>query len=112
MALYSGLRFPGVLGHVLSQSGAFSLFERDTVVSSLALYGPVPALKIFMDVGTFEGFLDTNRRLHRRLALRGFQVRYHEYNGGHNFTAWRNDLGHGLEWLFPGAGEPAGGSEG
>lgn len=106
MALYAGLRFPGVLGHVLSQSGAFSLFERDTVVSTLALYGPVPPLKIWMDVGTFEPLLEPNRRLHRRLALRGYDVHYREYSGGHNYTSWRNDLAHGLEWLFPPTGRP------
>ncbi|HSJ53894.1 MAG TPA: alpha/beta hydrolase-fold protein [Anaerolineae bacterium] len=108
MALYAGLRFPEILGHVLSQSGAFGLYGRNTVVSSLALYGPVPPLQIYMDVGAFEPLLDSNRRLHRRLTLRGYQVRYREYNGGHNYTAWRNDLEHGLEWLFPGTGEPQG----
>ena len=71
MALYAGLRSPGVLGHVLSQSGAFSLFDRDTVVSSLVEHSPVPSLKIWMDVGTFEYLLASNRRLHGQLTKRG-----------------------------------------
>jgi enterochelin esterase-like enzyme len=103
MALYAGLRFPDVLGHVLSQSGAFSHFDWDTVVFSLVQVGPVPPVRIWMDVGAFEGLLDSNRRLHGGLSRHGYRVCYREYNGGHNYTSWRNDLGQGLEWLFPGA---------
>lgn len=44
----------------------------------------MPPLKIWMDVGAFEPLLEPNRRMHRRLALRGYQVRYREYSGGHN----------------------------
>lgn len=106
MALYTALRFPGVVGHALSQSGAFSLFDHDTVVSSLALYGPVSPLKVWMDVGAFEPLLEPNRRMHRRLGLRGYRVRYREYSGGHNYTSWRNDMGQGLEWLFPASDRP------
>ena len=58
-------------------------------------------LKIWMDVGTFDFLLDSNRRLHGQLAERGYQVRYREHNGGHNYTSWRNGLDRGLEWLFP-----------
>lgn len=65
-----------------------------------------------MDVGAFEPLLEPNRRMHRRLALRGYQVRYREYSGGHNYTSWRNDLGQGLEWLFPASDRPAGEPEG
>jgi enterochelin esterase family protein len=108
MALFAGLRCPGILGHVLSQSGAFSFYDRDTVVSSLVQHGPVPAVHIWMDVSAFEFLLDSNRRLHGQLVQRGYQVRYREYNGGHNYTSWRNDLGAGLAWLFPAAAEAQG----
>jgi enterochelin esterase-like enzyme len=101
MSLYCGLRFPGLLGHVLSQSGAFAFFDGNTVVASLVQHAPVAPLKIWMDVGAFEGLLDANRRMHRQLTDRGYQVAYREYNGGHNYASWRNELEHGLEWLFP-----------
>jgi enterochelin esterase-like enzyme len=34
------------------------------------------------------------------LAEKGFDFRYNEYSGGHNYPSWRNDAGKGLEFLF------------
>ncbi len=104
MALYAGLRAPQVFGRVLSQSGAFT-FPHDTVVWDLVRHGPVPPLQIWMDVGRYEWLLDCNRRLHALLAERGYAVSYREYNAGHNYPAWRDDLWRGLEEMYrPGAG--------
>jgi enterochelin esterase family protein len=100
MALYAGLRAPHLFGHVLSQSGAFVPREHDTVVFDLVRHGPVRPLQIWMDVGRYEWLLDCNRRLHHLLAERGYPVTYGEYNAGHNYPAWRNDLPHGLESIF------------
>jgi enterochelin esterase family protein len=100
MALYAGLRAPHVFGHVLSQSGAFTLDALDTVVWDLVRHGPLPPLRIWMDVGRYERLLDCNRRLHHLLVERGYDVTYREYNAGHNYPAWRNDVGRGLELLF------------
>lgn len=60
-----------------------------------------------MDVGAAKPLLEPNRRMRRRLALRGYQVRCREYSGGHNDTSRRNDLGQGLEKLFPASDRPA-----
>ncbi len=100
MALYAGLRVPHVFGHVLSQSGAFASSDYDTVVFDLVRHGPVRPLQIWMDVGRYEWLLDCNRRLHHLLVDRGYHVTYREYNAGHNYPAWRDDLWHGLEFLF------------
>jgi enterochelin esterase family protein len=100
MALYAGLRAPHVFGHVLSQSGAFTLDALDTVVWDLVRQGPVLPLRIWMDVGRYEWLLDCNRRLHHLLVERGYDVTYREYNAGHNYPAWRNDVWRGLELLF------------
>jgi enterochelin esterase family protein len=35
------------------------------------------------------------------LQSRGYDVAYREYNAGHNYAAWRDDLWRGLEVLFP-----------
>jgi enterochelin esterase-like enzyme len=35
------------------------------------------------------------------LAERNFHFVLQEYNGGHNYTAWRRDLIDGLVYLFP-----------
>jgi enterochelin esterase family protein len=100
MALYAGLRMPHVLGHVLSQSGAFTLGDHDTVVWDLVRHGPRRSLRIWMDVGRYEWLLDCNRRMHDLLVERGYEVRYQEYNTGHNYPAWRDRLPEALLWLL------------
>ena len=100
MALYAGVRAPGIFGGVLSQSGAFSIGGRDLVILDLDRNGPVRPLLIWMDVGRYEWLLPCNRRMHELLVDRGYDVAYREYNGGHNYSSWRNDLWRGLELLF------------
>jgi enterochelin esterase family protein len=55
-----------------------------------------------MDVGQYDfpTLLAANRRMYKLLSKKGYQVSYQEYNGGHNYTAWRNDFWRGLEYLF------------
>jgi enterochelin esterase family protein len=100
MALYAALRAPQVFGHVLSQSGAFGFAGYDFVVFDLVRDGRVKPLRIWMDVGRFEDLRTPNRRMHELLAAKGYDVTYIEYNGGHNYPAWRNDVWRGLEALF------------
>lgn len=103
MALFTGLRIPGIFGHVLSQSGAFSLGDYDSLVFDLVQHTPPRALKIWLDVGQYDmrSLLGANQRLFPLLKSRGYQAAYHEYNAGHNYIAWRDDLWRGLEYLFP-----------
>ncbi len=101
MALYTGLRLPHVFGHVLSQSGAFSVEGHDFVVFDLARHAPRHPLDIWLDCGRFEGLLEGNQRLAPLLSEAGHQVTLREYSGGHNYPAWREELVHGLERHFP-----------
>lgn len=104
MALYTGLRMPQVFGRVLSQSGAFELRAGvPTVVSQLVRYLPRQPLRVWMDAGRYERLLEPNRKLYALLQERGYDVAYHEYNAGHNYPAWRDDLWRGLEAAY-GAG--------
>ncbi len=100
MALYTSLRVPEVFGRVLSQSGAFELGDSQTVVSPLVRHLPPQPLRIWMDVGRYEWLLEPNRRMRDLLGERGYDVTYREYNAGHNYPAWRNDVWRGLEVLF------------
>ena len=100
MALFAGLRAPGVFGRVLSQSAALGMSKPDSVVFDLVRHGPVSPLRVWMSAGRYEWLLDCNRRMHRLLEEKGYDVAYHEHNGGHNSPAWRNHLGQGLEALF------------
>jgi enterochelin esterase-like enzyme len=101
MALFTGLRLPQVFGKVLSQSGAFTIEEYDSVVYALIKQMPKELMQIWLDVGKFESLLDVNRRFFPLLQEKGFSVSYREYSGGHNFTAWRDDVWRGLVELFP-----------
>jgi len=102
MALYTGTRIPQVFGNVLSQSGAFSWAGFDMVVFDLLERGEIRPLRIWMDVGIYDlpGLLASNQRMQTLLTQRGYPLTYREYNAGHNYPAWRDDIWRGLEALY------------
>jgi enterochelin esterase-like enzyme len=102
MALYTGFRFPEIFGHVLSFSGAFSFPDYDFVVYDLVRNAGPGESRIWMRVGTydFHSLLESNRRMSALLQERGYDLCYGEYPAGHNYTAWRDEIWHGLEFLF------------
>ena len=58
-------------------------------------------IQIWMDVGKLEFLLEDNRRMSALLNQNGYNVTYREFSGGHNHTAWRDDVWRGLEMMFP-----------
>ena len=98
--MYLGMRAPHIFGHVLSQSGSFNPGGFDTVLTDLVKYQPRKSIKLWMDVGRYEWLLESNRAFHKLLRAKGYAVTYREYNAGHNYPAWRNDVAHGLEEMF------------
>jgi enterochelin esterase-like enzyme len=100
MALFTALRLPQVFRKVLSQSGAFIAPDYQFVVSDLVRYAPSVDIDIWMDVGRLEWLLKGNREMVALLKERNYRVEYREFSGGHNYTAWRNDLSYGLEALY------------
>jgi enterochelin esterase-like enzyme len=100
MALYAAMRLPSVFRKVLSQSGAFIAPDYQFVVVDLVRYAPPPKIDIWMDAGRLEWLLDGNRQMYALLKEKKYQVQYHEFSGGHNYTAWRNDVWYGLEALY------------
>jgi enterochelin esterase-like enzyme len=102
MALYTAARKPQVFGKVLCQSGAFSFGSFDMVVYALLDQAEVLPLKIWMDVGKYDmpDLLESNCHMRDTLIRRGYPLTYHEYNAGHNYPAWRDDIWRGLESLF------------
>jgi len=101
MSLYTGLRMPDVFGRVLSQSGAYMIESRDFAIVDLVRHGQAQRIEIWMDVGGLDTLLEDNRKMHALLQEKKYQVAYREFSGGHNYTAWRDDLWHGLEAMFP-----------
>lgn len=102
MALYTGLRLPQIFGQVLSQSGAFSIHNFDHVIYDVVQYGPTRPIRIWMDVGQYDltPLLPANRRMLDLLMGKGYALTYREFNAGHNYTAWRDEVWRGLETLF------------
>ena len=101
MSLYTGLRMPDIFGNVLSQSGVSTLNGRDFVTVDLVRHEHARNIQIWMDCGKLEFLLEDNRRMSALLRENGYQVTYREFSGGHNYTAWRNDIWRGLEEMFP-----------
>jgi len=77
-----------------------SLIIPDFVVNTLVQTGQGKQTRIWMDVGALEYLLAFNRQMHTLLINQGYTVAYREFQGGHNYTAWRDDLAAGLEYLF------------
>jgi enterochelin esterase-like enzyme len=102
MSLYSALRLPEIFNRVLSQSGSFTLRGRDSLVFDLTRAHYNPDLRIWMDAGRFEYLLEANQRMTEVLRANGYDVIYREYNGGHNYTAWRDEVERGLMALYGG----------
>jgi enterochelin esterase-like enzyme len=100
MALFTALRKPQVFRKVLAQSGAFIETDYPFVVVELVRYIPRPDIDIWMDAGQFEWLLDGNRQMYALLKEKQYRVKYREFPGGHNYTAWRNDIRSGLETLY------------
>lgn len=104
MSLYTGMRLPNIFGRVLSQAGAYwqrGIFGgEDLLIKQMIQNLPKADLKIWQDVGTFDFLLEENRALNKILSQKGYKVNYKEYNGGHNYTCWRNALPEALTYLF------------
>jgi enterochelin esterase family protein len=102
MAMYIGLRLPQVFGNVLSQSGAFSWAGYEMVVFDLLAYAEKRSLNIWMDIGKYDlpGLLESNQRMKDVLTQQSYRLTYREYNAGHNYAAWRDEIWRGLEAVY------------
>jgi enterochelin esterase-like enzyme len=100
MALFTGVRMHSLFGKVLSQSGAFGTPEYEFSIVDLIRYAPKPDIQIWMDAGRLEFLLEGNRQMVSLLKENDYRVQYKEFSAGHNYTAWRNDISTGLEFLF------------
>jgi enterochelin esterase family protein len=105
MSLYTGLRMSDIFGKVLSQSGVSSLDGRDFATVDLVRHRHAREIQVWMDVGKLEFLLGDNRRMSALMKENGYNVTYREFAGGHNYTAWRDDVWRGLELMFPQDGQ-------
>lgn len=112
---------PGVFQRVISQSGSF-WWKDCWLAEQYRLSAHIPT-EFYLDVGTKEVAENVQhredvlqrvsqihgvQRFRDVLSLTGHTVRYVEFDGGHDFTAWRQTLPEALRWALPNqATEPA-----
>jgi enterochelin esterase family protein len=114
-ALSTAVRFPRSYGSLLLQSGSFLYSDRnvwhgegkdfDPVVRFVDHYRahPVrPADQAFLSCGAYEDLVEANRGMLPIFRDSGMKINYVESPDGHSWEAWRDYLGTGLCWLFPG----------
>ena len=109
-AAYIGLRYSGIFGNVLVQSGAFwwapnrDQREEPNWLARQFVGAPTLPLKFFLEAGLFENdirgsggqILETSRHLRDVLLAKGYSVTYQEFPGGHDYLTWRGSLADGL----------------
>lgn len=112
-AVRFSLDYPNMFRLVLSQSG--SLWAEDPArhepgaVLGLILNHPRPApLRIYMEAGVFDtwspvngaSLLSANRHVRDVLRMKGYNLTYREFSGGHEFDCWRQSIVGGLTTLM------------
>lgn len=114
-SLSTAVRYPGFFGSLLLQSASLVFtdigFEHgggpafDPVVKFVNRYRARPTAvveRIYLSCGVYEPLITPNRSMVPLFRQTGMQVRYTEARDGHNWENWRDRLGDGLSWLFPG----------
>ena len=115
-AAYCALRYPEVFGNVLSQTGWFRWRpEGDDEFEWLAREfagAPLLPLRWWLDVGALEQarmldygptHLVANRHMRDVLRAKGYDVRYLEYYGGHDYSSLAHPLSLALAAMIGGA---------
>ena len=114
-ASYCALTHPGTIGNVISMSGSYwvsmtwqpvgadfthRFYPRETGMLIEAFKAsPRLAVRFYMDIGIYDlgaALLGSNRELRDVLQLKGYDVDYREFAGGHNTVNWRGSIADGL----------------
>ncbi|WP_170989574.1 enterochelin esterase [Kribbella jiaozuonensis] len=108
-AAFAGLRRPDVFGNVISQSGSFWWSpdddpEHEWLTRQYAESERQP-VRFYLEAGLMErgqtpdygpSILVANRHLRTILRIKGYDLEYAEYNGGHDYACWRGSLADAL----------------
>lgn len=109
-ASYIALNHADRIGNVLSQSGSYWIkgtkdenhwiYPKGTgkLIQAFKDSKRLP-IKFYMEVGLYDAgasMLGTNRALRDILQVKGYEVDYREFNGGHSYVNWRGSLSDGL----------------
>ena len=114
-SLSAAARSKGTWGNLFLQSGSFVFTDIgsdhgggpafDPVVKFMNSYRAKPRMvaeRMFITCGVYEPLIVPNRSMVPVFESTGAQVRYVEARDGHSWENWRDRLGDGLSWIFPG----------
>ncbi|HEY9282479.1 MAG TPA: glycoside hydrolase family 15 protein, partial [Pyrinomonadaceae bacterium] len=102
ISYWTALRHPGKFARVGGQSSAFWI-DDERVVAALARLEPArgrPPFRFYLDAGRLESPWAVSRRVRVMLRAKGYPVTYREFEAGHNWTAWRDQLAEALVALW------------
>ncbi len=105
-ATYIGLKYSEIFGNVLSQSGSYwykpeGCKEPESacwISSEFKKVEKLP-LKFYLNVGILEekdNMIGVNKILRDVLQSKGYEVKYEEFKGGHDYLCWGENLANGL----------------
>ncbi|PHN05367.1 alpha/beta hydrolase [Flavilitoribacter nigricans] len=109
-ASYIAFRHSEVIGKVLSQSGSYWIKgtedenhwiypEENGKLIELYKQSKTLPIQFYMDIGLYDAgasMLGMNRQFRDILEVKGYEVDYREFKGGHNYVNWRGTLADGL----------------
>lgn len=114
-AAYVSMMYPSRFTKVIAQSGSF--WSNDCwIVEHFDKLNPKPIAEFYLDVGLREtqtnvrhkedvfqviSQIDGVTRFRDVLLRHGYQPRYVEFDGGHDFAAWSLTLPDALRWALP-----------
>ncbi|WP_152364971.1 alpha/beta hydrolase [Microlunatus speluncae] len=113
---WTALHHPTTFGNAILQSpscgyhpdltwgtGARELLRRTPVPTLIADYlaAETAPIRIFHDVGELESSNTHSRWLDHVLTQKGYDTRYREFAGGHDYAWWRGLFAEALQWCFP-----------
>ncbi len=118
-AMRNGLKHPETFGAIISLSAALHLFEGEprefeSVMGCkwadacrtdlnpkhlIDTWKDAPKPKIYLACGLEDGLLPASQRYHKYLTGAGFEVRYTEDAGGHEWDYWDRHIRLALDWL-------------
>ncbi|MFI6907255.1 alpha/beta hydrolase [Nonomuraea sp. NPDC050394] len=113
---WTALHHPAAFGNAILQSpscgyhpdlrwgtGPGELLRRVPVPTLIADYlaARTAPIRVFHDVGELETSNTHSRWLDHVLTVKGYDTRYREFAGGHDYAWWRGILADALLWCFP-----------
>ena len=114
-AAFVAKEFPGVFQKIISQSGSF-WSNNCSLIDEFAGMERHASTAFYLDVGSQEtqenvrhredvlqvvSQIEAVSRFRDVLLEKGYSVKYTEFEGGHEFPAWRRTLPEALIWVLP-----------